>query len=148
MTKLDKVRVVLDTNILLSVIIVPESTSDKIIQAWLQDSFILLVSQSLINELGDVTSRKKFLDKYRLFKERSQELIASLKASAELIEPLPDKYLPIHTRDPEDDFLLTLSLEGKADYLITGDRDLLVLDGDPALGKLRIMPVKEFLSLF
>lgn len=58
-----------------------------------------------------------------------------------------DLYLPIHGRDPEDDFMLATALRGVANYLITGDEDLLVLNGNPALGKLKIVLVKDFLKL-
>ena len=146
MQKGNKLRVVLDTNLLLSSIIIPESTPDKIIQAWTNDLFILIVSRELIQELEDVTSRKKFLKHYRLFKQRSKELIASLESAAELLESLPKKDLQIHSRDPKDDFLLACALEGGADYLITGDRDLLVLNGNPSLGKLKIISAKDFLD--
>lgn len=141
-----KLRVILDTNLLLSATIIPESTPDKIIQSWKKDSFILLVSQLLIDELEDVTSKKKFLSHYLSFKGRSEELIASLKGSAELIEPVSKKDLPIHSRDPEDDFMLASGLGGNADYLVTGDQDLLVLNGNPRIGNFKIVKASEFLD--
>lgn len=147
MQKVNNLKVVIDTNLLLSAIIIPQSTPDKIIQAWKKDSFILLVPQPLMDELEDVTSRKKFLDHYILFKERSEELIASLKAGAELVDPLLVKKLPIYSRDLEDDYLLATALGADANYLITGDDDLLVLDGDPKLGNLKILSATEFLDL-
>ena len=147
MQKGNKLRVILDTNLLLSAIIIPDSNPDKIIKSWKEDLFILLVSQSLIDELEDATQRKKFLNHYLLFKKRSEELIVSLKASAELIEPLSKKDLQIHSRDKEDDFMLASGFGGDADYLVTGDQDLLVLNGNSALGKLKIITVKEFLNL-
>ena len=42
--------------------------------------------------------------------------------------------------------VLATALAGIADYLVTGDQDLLVLDGDPAIGALRIVTVREFLA--
>lgn len=147
MQKGNKVSVILDTNLLLSAIIIPQSTPDKVIQAWKNDLFNLILSQKLIEELKDVTSRKKFLNHYQQFRERSEELIASLKVNAELIEPLSKKDLPIHSRDPKDDFILASALGGGADYLVTGDEDLLVLNGNPSLGKLKIITAKEFLKL-
>lgn len=147
MPKVSNLKVVIDTNLLLSAIIIPQSNPDKIIRAWEKDAFILLVSQQLISELEDVTSRKKFLNHYVLFKERSEELIASLKAAAQTVDHLPIKKLLVHSRDLKDDCVLATAFGGQADYLVTGDEDLLVLKENPALGNLKIVSVKEFLSV-
>lgn len=147
MKKVNKIRALLDVNLLISVIIVPESKPDKIIQSWLKDTFNLLISHSLLDELDDVTSRRKFSQIYPLFEERSKRLKETLKIGADLIEPLLNRELPIHTRDPKDDYLLASALGGDADYLVTGDEDLLILNGNPALGKLKIISVKDFLSI-
>ena len=60
---------------------------------------------------------------------------------------IPHEPPPVSSRDPKDDPLLAVALSGHADYLITGDDDLLVLDGEPALGTLRIVTVRDFLQL-
>ncbi|MBI4035696.1 putative toxin-antitoxin system toxin component, PIN family [Candidatus Daviesbacteria bacterium] len=146
MPKVSKLKVVIDTNLLISAIITARSNPDKVIQIWKKDIFILLVSQQLMSELEEVISRKKFLNYHAVFKEKGEELIASLKAAAEAVDPLPVEKLPIHSRDPKDDYLLSASLGGKADYLVTGDEDLLVLQTNPNLGKLQIITIKEFLS--
>lgn len=146
MSKVSKLKVAIDTNLLISAIIIPQTNPNKIIQAWKKDIFILLISQQLMSEFEDVISRKKFLNYHAAFKERGEELIASLKAAAETVEPLPVKKLPVHSRDSKDDYLLATALGGKADYLITGDEDLLVLNGNPALGKLKIITAKQFLQ--
>lgn len=147
MPKVSKLKVVIDTNLLISAIIIPQTNPDKIIQAWEKDIFILLISQQLISELEDVISRKKFLNYHAVFKERGEELIASLKAAAETVDPLPVKKLPVHSRDSKDDYLLATAFGGNADYLVTGDEDLLVLSTKPGLEKLKIVSVKQFLSI-
>lgn len=145
MPKVSKLKVVIDTNLLISATLIPQTNPDKIIQAWKKDVFILLVSQQLLGELEDVISRKKFLNYHAVFKERGEELIASLKAAAEVVDPLPVKKLPIHSRDPKDNYLLATAFGGEADYLVTGDEDLLILSADPGLGKLKIISVRQFL---
>lgn len=147
MPKVSKLKVVIDTNLLISAIIVPQTNPDKIIQAWEKDIFILLISQQLMSELEDVISRKKFSNYHAEFKERGEELIASLKAAAETVYPLPVKRLPVHSRDSKDDYLLTTAFGGKADYLVTGDEDLLALTTKPGLGKLKIITAKQFLTV-
>ena len=62
-------------------------------------------------------------------------------------EKSPVCTLPVHVRDPKDAKILALALGGNADYLVTGDDDLLVLNGDPRLGKLQIVTVHTFLTV-
>lgn len=147
MPKVSKPRAFLDTNLLLSSTIISKGNPGKAIAAWKQDLFILLISPESLEELEDVTSRKKFLDKYNLFKPRSSELIDMLKLGAEIVTSLPKEDLPVHSRDPEDDYLLASALGGNADYLVTGDEDLLELNDNPDLGDLKIITVKEFVEL-
>ena len=147
MPKVSKLKIVIDTNLLISAIITAQTNPDKVIQIWKKDIFILLVSQQLMSELEDVISKKKFLNYHAVFKERGEELIASLKAAAEAVDPLPVKKLPIHSRDPKDDYLLATAFGGKADYLVTGDEDLLILSSNPWLETLKIVSAKQFLSL-
>ncbi len=66
-------------------------------------------------------------------------------AAAPHIEPTST--LPVPVRDPKDEHILASGLGGNADYLITGDEDLLVLRYDKRLGTLRIVTVTEFLPL-
>lgn len=50
----------------------------------------------------------------------------------------------VRSRDPNDDHFLTAAMSGYADFLVTGDLDLLVLDGDPRVGSLRIVTPRAF----
>jgi predicted nucleic acid-binding protein len=59
----------------------------------------------------------------------------------------PRRRLPVHIRDPKDERVLAAALGGRADYLVTGDDDLLVLNGDPRIRTLKIVTVREFLDL-
>lgn len=147
MPKVSKPRAFLDTNLLISSIIIPKGNPSKAIFAWKQDLFTLLISAESLEELKEVTSRKKFLDRYNLFKLRSSELINTLKLAAEIVTPLSKEDLLVHSRDPEDDYLLASALGGNADYLITGDKDLLKLNRNSNLGNLKIITVKEFIEL-
>lgn len=141
-----KLRVIIDTNLLISAMIVTKSPPDKLIKSWLKDSFTLLVSYKQLEEIKDASRRGK-LRTYPLFTKRVTELIDNIEVIAETVEPIPDKDLPIHSRDPEDDFLIASALGGNADSLVTGDEDLLALNGTTALGKLKIITAREFLGL-
>ena len=141
-----KLRVVIDTNLLISASITAQSPPDRIFKSWLKDSYILITSQEQLEELKDVSQRKK-LKTYPLFLNKITEVIEDIEAAAELVEPLFEDDLPILGRDPKDNYLLATALGGDADYLITGDQDLLVLNGDRALGKLKIISAKDFWAM-
>lgn len=142
-----KLKVVIDTNLIISAALIPQSPPDKLFKLWLKNSFDLLISKEQLEEIDDVSKKGK-LKTYPLFLDRIAELTDNLKFAAELIEPIPETDLLIHSRDPKDDYLLAVSLGGRADYLITGDEDLLVLNINPGLGKLKIVPIRQFLSTF
>jgi predicted nucleic acid-binding protein len=55
--------------------------------------------------------------------------------------------IPIPLRDPKDEHILAAALGGNADYLVTGDFDLLVHQGGPRLSTLRIVTAAQFLSI-
>ncbi len=141
-----KLRVLIDTNLLISSAIVAKSPPDKLIRLWLKKAFFLLTSKEQIEEIKDVAQRGK-LKSFPLFSKRIAEMLESVEFISELIEPISEENLSIRSRDPEDNFILAAALGGKADYLISGDEDLLVLNGSPALGKLKIIKAKEFLEL-
>ena len=96
----------------------------------------LVVSEQLFREL-DRAVRKPHLAK-RIDQADYEELIFVLRTDAELV----DAHSVIDIcRDPEDNFLLALAKDGNADYLITGDNDLLVLK---EFGKTKIVTLVEF----
>lgn len=138
-------RAVIDTNLLISAVIAPKGLPNKLIRAWQKDRIILIFSPRLIRELEEVSQRDKF-KQYHLFTEQAVELIDNIKAFAEIITSIPEEQLSIRSRDPKDDKLLACALSANVDYLITGDEDLLILNGNPALGNLKIITAKDFLD--
>lgn len=146
MKKGDKLRVVIDTNLLISAVIAPKGLPNKLIRAWKDAKFDLITSPYLLKEMDEISLRDKF-GGYHLFKEQMVELIEAIKASSEIIPSLLEEELSIHCRDPKDDKLLACATGANADYLVTGDQDLLVLNDNPALRKLKIIKAKEFLEL-
>lgn len=141
-----KARAVIDTNLIISAALLPDSQPDRLFKAWLNGIFDLLLCKEQLEEIK-ATAKKGKLAGYSLFSDRIEELIQNLEFAAEIAKPLPETDLPVHSRDPKDNFLLAASLGGKADFLVTGDEDLLVLDGKPGLGKLKIVSAKQFLSI-
>src|SRR5579862_9621599 len=108
-------RVVLDTNILLSALISPHGTSDMIYRAWRAAKFNLITSTVQLDELRRASRYPKF--KTVLQPARVGTMINNLQ-HAIVLEHLTFK---MELDDPNDVFLLSMSIEGSADYLVTGD---------------------------
>src|SRR5436190_12251824 len=130
-------RVLLDANILISFLLTPNSTGPiaTIIEAVYDGKFTLLLPRELINEVIEAVKAKPYLAK-RVSAEETSKLLVNLLSAGELLAPLSDKVV-LATRDPKDDYLLAYAVVYEADYLVTGDEDLLVL-GDMVQG-LRIV---------
>ena len=116
-------RVVLDTNIFLSGLISPDGVPDRLIRAWLDRRF-LLVSHSLqLDEMREVSRREKIRALVRPVE--AGRLVNQIARLAEIPTSLP---ILKRSRDPGDDFLLSLCDVGVVDRLVTGDKnDLLAL---------------------
>lgn len=117
MTK-KNIKVIFDTNIWISFLIGKRLA--KIKQYISDGSITIVTTQQLLTEIKTVTSREK-LKKY-FPKENVRELIQLLETIAEKVEIRPTHSI---NRDPKDNFLLDLIDFSKADYLVTGDKDLL-----------------------
>jgi uncharacterized protein len=115
-------RVVVDTNVLISRLLVPASASGRALRRAV-DSGQLLVSEATMEELATVLGRSKF-DPYLSIADR-QEFIRLLGRIAEMI---PIVRVVRACRDPRDDKFLEVAVNGRAGLIITGDRDLLELN--------------------
>ena len=114
-------RIVFDTNVLVSALMFPRSVPRQAFNLAYSTGKILASTATTL-ELEEVLSRKKF-EKYFSMEERIQ-FVARFFADAEIIE-VKEKITAC--RDRKDDKFLELAVNGKADYIITGDQDLLVL---------------------
>ena len=113
-------KVIIDTNIWISFLI---GLSLKRLHYFLYDKqFMILISNEQINELIDVLSRSK-LQKY-FSKEQVTEFLKLIETKSQIVEY---KTIVNICRDPKDNYLLSMAIDSKADYLITGDTDLLEL---------------------
>ena len=115
-------RGVLDTNVLVSALLFPDSVPRKALDTFVDNGTVLL-SVPLLLEIADVLNREKFA-RYVIQNERMSFLGGLLKIS-EMVKTTETISI---CRDPKDDKLLELAVSGQADYLITGDEDLLVLN--------------------
>ena len=115
-------RLVLDTNVLISAILSPNSISAKILN-WGEDNGVILYSAATLNEVLFVLGRSKF-SKY-IDDNDIDGLSIRIKTVWLFVEILNQVQL---CRDPKDDKFIDLALNGEASHLITGDNDLLILN--------------------
>lgn len=100
------------------------------------------MSSEAYNEAKEVLQRSRF-SKYHFHKGRIRILLKTINSKCSFVEPLPTT---LQSRDSKDTKFLHLALAGAADYLVSGDNDLLVLKDHPDIGNLKIVNEKELLE--
>jgi putative PIN family toxin of toxin-antitoxin system len=129
------VRVVLDTNIFISALAIPGSLAEKAIIKIIEGGDILLISKDIINEVLSVLSSKFSRDK-----EGLSHVAVILSELGELVKPA--RKVSIFKDDP-DNRVLECALHGKADVLVTGDKEMLRLR---EYEQIRIMSLKQYVG--
>lgn len=129
-------RIIIDTNLWISFLITKNFTRlDEII---FSKKCVLIFSQELLEEFLTVAKRPKFR---RFFSSSDiEEIIETIQEYAEFIEVTSKTEV---CKDPKDNFLLSLSMDGNADFLLTGDNDLLILT---KFRKTSIITISDFLD--
>lgn len=115
-------RVLLDTNQLISSLVSTRGPQRELVDAWRRRAFLLLLTAEQLEEVREVLGRPKIARKYRISPADRQAFLDLLRAEVIL---LPDEPAPGVCRDPDDDHLLGCAAAGGVEYLVTGDRDLL-----------------------
>jgi len=115
------VQIVIDANVFVSAAIA-RGPSHRVVQAvTLSEDHDAIVCPTLLEEVEDVLSRPRLLK--RIGEDHARRYLNDLRITTTRV---PD---PIdtgtHTRDPDDDYLIALAREHNADYIVTGDKDLL-----------------------
>jgi|SRR5271165_3384598 len=139
-------RVVIDTNIVISGTIFPTSLPGQLLKSFINGDFEWILTNATFREIRNVISREEILTPYHITQQNTQIFLDNLEVSAEFVTAIPLVMLPLHSRDPKDDILLSAAISGECEYLITGDGDLLVLSGRPELQKLTILTASEYLQ--
>jgi putative PIN family toxin of toxin-antitoxin system len=115
-------RIVVDTNALISRLLLPRSVPGEAVRKAV-DTGQLLVSIATLAELAGVLARPKFAP-YVTIQDR-QQFIRLLGRVAEMV---PITHIIRACRDPKDDKFLELAVNGGAQLIVTGDKDLLILN--------------------
>jgi len=135
-------RAVLDTNALLSGLLSPLGTPAQIIHRWQQGDFLLLTSPALLAELRRVLHYPRIAERLGWSDEEHAQFVRSFETLA-LVTPGKLR-LPGVTRDSQDDPVVACAVKGEAGFIVSGDRDLLVLG---VYRGVRMVTPREFLSL-
>ncbi|MFN9397406.1 MAG: putative toxin-antitoxin system toxin component, PIN family [Pseudanabaena sp.] len=135
---MNKIRIVLDSNVILSAALFKGSTPRQALDKASITGQILM-SNEIIEELTDIFNRPKF-DRYSSKQLRNEFLNAFLAIveNVQIVEKIAA------CRDRKDHKFLELAVNGKANYIITGDQDLLVLN---PFQDIEIISVSDYLSL-
>lgn len=118
-------RVVLDTNVILSGLLRPDGTPGRILSAWRGAHFRLVLSEFMLAEIEDVLGRGKIGRALGWSQEKIGRFMVELRAFCEVAEPA-DVTIE-YPRDPDDIPVLGTLIGSGADVLVTGDGDLLAL---------------------
>ena len=128
----------MDTNVFVSAVLL-HGRLNRIADLVLKRAFTWLISREILEEYAIVASRPL----YRLSEDELESLLYQIKERAEWVEVT--SAFSVVKQDPADDKFLACALDGRADWIVTGDRHLLALR---EFRGIRINPPAEFLKTF
>lgn len=136
------INVVLDTNVFISAALIPEGAPAKIIDAWENGRFWLIVSVNIIEELRKVF----YYDRIRKRCPKSDAEIDQFidKVLKSGIETPGSLALKVVKKDPTDDKFIIAAIEGHASYIVSGDPHLLELG---SYENVKVVSPKEFVEI-
>jgi putative PIN family toxin of toxin-antitoxin system len=137
------IRVVIDTNTIVSAFIVkhPQAYPQRIYQAILNQQILPLTSTEAIEELEDVLPRPHIARRHKLTPEEVAQAIDEYAQACEFVDG--QITVQVIEDDPDDDVFLAIALEGRADYIVSGNRHLLDLK---ALHGIPILSPRDFVE--
>lgn len=133
-----RIRIILDTNWYVSATI-NKNSRRTLYQILTNKKLIVLFCSELIDEYQRVINRDKFS---KVIKPKQASRLMNIITPTLEYNKLTTPFEL--SRDVKDNYLLSLSIDGKADYLITGDDDLLILE---QIGKTKIVRLNFFLNI-
>lgn len=136
------IRAVLDANVLIAATInVKSSVTSEIYQNFLNQSFTLIVSPEVLEEVEEVINRDRIVKRHKRSLEERQAIINEL---AELSYLVAGNTKVEVVRDPDDNKMIVAGIEGRADYIVTRDKDLLDLKEYRGI---KIITPEEFMGI-
>ena len=136
-------NVVLDTNVFVSALLSETGAPAKILDAWRDGYFGVVITAEIMAEINKILRQPKFQNKYAILPQKIADLNALLWAHAIYIEPHSNLSGSVPT-DPDDEIFLTAAVDGKVDVIISGDAHLLNLK---IYQDIPIITPREFLDM-
>ncbi len=118
-------KVVLDTNVLISGLMLPKSVPGSIVNGWKSGQFDLAFSEEMLTEVGRVLGYPKISKRLEWDSALVERFLLLLRYKAEVV--MIDGIEATVPRDADDNMVLATLIQSRADYLVTGDQDLLEL---------------------
>lgn len=135
-------KIVLDANSYVSSMINTQGNPRRIIQQWEQGDFDVLLSSSILREIGRVLRYPRISKRHKQGEETIQRFLELLSSEAIVVEPT--NRLDVVKEDESDNRYLECAIEGKGQYIISGDKHLLKV-GD--YKGIIILPPTAFVAL-
>ncbi len=130
-------RAVIDTNVFISAALFKGNTS-RLVDAWKNRKFVYLISAEILKEYARVLSYPKFNltenEIRHILEEQLLPFVETVKVKEKILNILKDK---------DDEKFLNCAAQGKADFIVSGDGELLALK---TYKQIKIMSAAEFLS--
>jgi putative PIN family toxin of toxin-antitoxin system len=135
-------RAVVDTNIIIRAVIKPAGTVGPVLGRLRDGDYTAVYSGSILDELVAKLALPRIAKKYQLSQGDIEDLLGLLALRGRLVNPSRTVRV---CRDPGDDMFIEAALEGEADWVVTGDSDLLTLE---KFERIRFVPPRVFLQAF
>jgi uncharacterized protein len=129
-------KLVFDTNIYISAFVIPNSKAEKALLKVIESEDVLIISKNIVNEILSVLSVKFSRDR-----EALSHLAIHLSEIGHLVEPVGQKLSLL--KDEPDNRILECALSGKAEAIVTGDKEMLALKEFKGI---RIISLREYLE--
>ncbi|MDM8535360.1 putative toxin-antitoxin system toxin component, PIN family [Desulfobacterales bacterium HSG17] len=124
--KKKRIRAVIDTNLFISGFFSEKGYTCELQELWIADAFELVVSEKILKEIKNTLLKPHIRDRLNLEKEEAEELVDLISEKAFIVTK--DSYQTDKIRkDMDDNKFLACALETGADYIVSGDNDLLEL---------------------
>lgn len=136
-------RVVLDTNIFVSSLLVKEGLPAQVLDAWSERKFLLATSPSLVSEIQSTLNYPRIRRKYNITNNDVNQLITLLAEDALVVPGDIEAVSGSVPDDPADEAVLACALDAEADLVVSGDRHLLDL---VEYHGIRILTAREFVE--
>jgi len=127
-----KPLIALDTNVLISGATIAKNPPGQILTAWQNEAIDFALSEPILAEIKDVLNKPYFREKAGWTKEKVDKYLRQLRLASFVV---PGK-TPVNVcRDPKDNMIFSCAIESGADYIVSGDKDVL------AVGEFKNIPV-------